>query len=174
MTPSGSRVVATSGFSNVTVMSIEVFAPSRGMLLPDPLHDAVRVVCYAVEAQEGPFETKAQEHGVILWVSDEDARASEAAARFCIESSHVVVRVAASERELFEKLVEAVNEWDPDFLTGFEVQKASIGYLVDRAVQLDVRDFVYVRGDLLRQCPFADACSNVAAAAVGGGSYRST
>lgn len=122
-------------------MSIEIFAPSRGMLLLDPFHDAVRAVCYAVEAQEGPYETKVKEHGVILWVSEGDTGACEAAAKFCIESSQVAVRIAASEHELFEKMVEVVNYWDPDFLTGFEVQKTSIGYLVDRASQLDVRPF---------------------------------
>lgn len=131
--------MASANISNVTVMSIEIFATSRGTLLPDPLHDAIRAVCYAVEAQEGPFESKAKESGVIMCITEEQDTEASQAARFCIDSSSpVVVKVAASERELFEKLVVLVNDWDPDFLAGFEVQKASVGYLVDRANQLDV------------------------------------
>lgn len=135
-------------------MSIEIFACSRGTLLSDPLHDAINAVCYAVEAQEGPFESKTKERGVILCVADEQDADSSEAARFCIDSSApVVVKVAASERELFEKLIMLVNDWDPDFLTGFEIQKASVGYLVDRANQLDVSSLTHTR---LTMCTTTD------------------
>uniref|UniRef100_K3WHC9 DNA polymerase n=1 Tax=Globisporangium ultimum (strain ATCC 200006 / CBS 805.95 / DAOM BR144) TaxID=431595 RepID=K3WHC9_GLOUD len=135
--PSSHNPAASATMSNVTVMSIEIYALSRRALLPDPLYDQVKAVCYAVEAQEGPYESKTKERGVILYIPEDDA-ASPQAARFCIESSDIVVRSAASERELFKKVICLVREWDPDFLTGFEVQKASIGYLVDRAAQLDI------------------------------------
>lgn len=126
-------------------MSIEIFACSRGTLSPDPLHDAINAVCYAVEAQEGPFESKTKERGVILCVAEKQDAESSQAARFCIDSSApTAVKIASSERELFEKLVMLVNDWDPDFLTGFEVQKASVGYLVDRANQLDVSGLSFI------------------------------
>lgn len=154
ITPSAQRTVSLANISNVTVMSIEIFACSRGILLPDPLHDAINAVCYAVEAQEGPFESKTKERGVILCVTDEQDADSSKAARFCIDSSApVVVKIAASERELFEKLMMLVNDWDPDFLTGFEVQKASVGYMVDRANRLDVSSLTHTR---LTMCTTTD------------------
>ncbi|KAF1333596.1 Recovery protein 3 isoform 3, partial [Globisporangium splendens] len=136
-TQSSHNPAALATISNVTVMSIEIYTSSRGTLLPDPLCDQVKAVCYAVEAQEGPYESKTKERGVILLMPEDDA-ASPHAARFCIESSDIVVRSAVSERELFERVICLVQEWDPDFLMGFEVQKSSIGYLVDRAAQLGI------------------------------------
>lgn len=148
-TPSTQRVATGTPISNVTVLSLEMFAMSRGTLLPDPRLDAVRAVCYAVEAQEGPQDAKTTERGVVLWLDDAlDASSSDnnsvdaaQAAQFCLASSSnsgVAVRIATSERELLEHVIRVVNDWDPDFVTGFEVQKASIGYLIDRANQLNV------------------------------------
>lgn len=131
-----SRRQSAANISNVTLLSLEVHACSRGTLLPDPIHDKVDLICYAIEAQEGQTEVKNKEKGFLILASEEDALSNSAG--FCVESSQVKVRVASDERHLFRLLVELVQRWDPDFLTGFEVQKASIGYLVDRAAQLDV------------------------------------
>lgn len=123
---------------NVTVMSIEVFAASRGKLLPDPLHDQVNGIFYSVKAQEGPDGESEEELGVLLQQGD-----SISASNFRIDcDSSVSVEYVASERELLERLEALVHRWDPDFLTGFEVQKGSLGYLVDRASQIGVRAYL--------------------------------
>lgn len=127
----------SANISNVTLLSLEVHACSRGTLLPDPIHDKVDLICYGVEAQEGQTEFETKEKGFLIVASEEGALSNSAG--FCVESSRVKVRVANDERHLFRLLVELVQTWDPDFLIGFEVQKASIGYLVDRSAQLDVK-----------------------------------
>jgi DNA polymerase zeta len=116
-------------------MSIEVFAASRGKLLPDPLHDQVNSIFYSVKAREGPNGERKEELGVLLQQGD---YISASNFRFDSDSS-VSIEYAASERELLERLETLVHRWDPDFLTGFEVQKGSLGYLVDRASQIGVR-----------------------------------
>ena len=52
--------------------------------------------------------------------------------------------VHATEELLLDAFVEAFRALDPDIVVGFEVQKGSLGYLVDRAAALE-------RGTLLRE-----------------------
>ncbi|RLN26472.1 hypothetical protein BBJ28_00012863 [Nothophytophthora sp. Chile5] len=130
---------STANVSNATILSIEVFAMSRGNLQPDPLHDPVNAICYAVEAQEGPTAAKTKERGFIIRMLDDMEAITPDSMSLCVDNSDVSVNIASDECELFRLLEAVVRRWDPDFLTGFEVQKASIGYVVDRATQLDVR-----------------------------------
>lgn len=135
-TPSlSSKLRSSAVLSNVTVLSIEVFAASRGNMLPNPLHDPINAVCFAVEAQEGPTDSKTKERGIILWKPDDTVPDDVG---LFIDSSNISVQISKDERDLLHAVEDVIRRWDPDFLTGFEVQKASIGYLVDRASQLDI------------------------------------
>ncbi|TDH68756.1 hypothetical protein CCR75_000141 [Bremia lactucae] len=124
--------------SNITILSIEVFAGSRASLLPNPLYDPVQVICYAVDAQEGPSDTKTKDYGILMVKLDGMEEAAPESVILGVGSKNSSVSFASDERELFCLLEEVVNRWDPDFLAGFEVQKASIGYLVDRASKINV------------------------------------
>ncbi|GLD93414.1 hypothetical protein PINS_up002006 [Pythium insidiosum] len=48
------------------------------------------------------------------------------------------VLLVQNEEDLFEQLIRVLQHWDPDFFVGFEVQKESLGYLIDRASQLQI------------------------------------
>lgn len=50
--------------------------------------------------------------------------------------TNLTVSEVAGEVELFAALVELVRRWDPDILVGYEIQKSSWGYLLERASQL--------------------------------------
>ncbi|KAF4035862.1 DNA polymerase family B [Phytophthora infestans] len=138
MSPSN-KLTSTTILSNITILSLEIFAESRGNMLPNPLYDPVSVICYAVEAQEGPTEFKTKERGFLMLKPDDMEEATLKGVGLCVDSSDISVFIASDERELLHSLEALVRRWDPDFLTGFEVQKASIGYLVDRASQLDIQ-----------------------------------
>ncbi|KAL4099442.1 hypothetical protein PRIC1_007247 [Phytophthora ramorum] len=129
---------STTVLSNVTILSIEIFASSRGNMLPNPLHDPVNVICYAVEAQEGPTDSKTKERGFLFWKLDDMEQSTLGRVGLCVDSSDISVTIASDERDMFHSLEALVRRWDPDFLAGFEVQKASIGYLVDRASQMEI------------------------------------
>ncbi|ETL80985.1 hypothetical protein L917_18572 [Phytophthora nicotianae] len=137
ISPSNKLTLSTI-LSNITILSVEIFVGSRGTMLPNPLHDPVNVICYAVEAQEGPTEFKTKERGFIMLKPDDLEQATLESVGLCVDSSEIAVSIVLDERELLHSLEDLVRRWDPDFLTGFEVQKASIGYLVDRASQLDI------------------------------------
>ncbi|KAK1947415.1 DNA polymerase zeta catalytic subunit [Phytophthora citrophthora] len=133
-----SKMISPAIVSNVTILSIEVFAESRGNMLPNPLYDPVSVICYAVEAQEGPTDCKAKERGFLMLKPVDQPETTLEGIGLCVDSSKTSVTLASDERELLHSLEALIRRWDPDFLAGFEVQKASIGYLVDRASQMDI------------------------------------
>ncbi|KAG7388922.1 DNA polymerase zeta catalytic subunit [Phytophthora pseudosyringae] len=133
-----SKLSSPTVLSNVTILSIEIFAASCGNMLPNPLHDPVNVICYAVEAQEGPTDSKTKERGFIMLKPDDMDQTTLGSVGMCVDSSDISVMIASDERELLRSLEALIRRWDPDFLAGFEVQKASFGYLVDRASQMDI------------------------------------
>lgn len=50
--------------------------------------------------------------------------------RFSLDA---LVDVEDSELDLINRLTDLVREFDPDILTGYEVQSSSWGYLIERA-----------------------------------------
>jgi len=124
------RVVPGKG-QQLTLLSVEIQADCRGRLLPDPRYDAVR--CIALSAQDdgedvpdGLFLTR-----VLL-------NCGEGLAGRPLDGLYgIQVDAVATEAELFELFVEAVRALDPDILVGYDVQKGSFGYLLERAGTLD-------------------------------------
>ncbi|KAG2785806.1 DNA polymerase zeta catalytic subunit [Phytophthora cactorum] len=132
------KLTSSTILSNITILSLEIFAGSRGNMLPNPLYDPVNVICYAVEAQEGPTDYKTKERGFLMLKADGMEQTTPKSVALCVDSRDISVLIVSDERELLHSLEALIRRWDPDFLAGFEVQKASIGYLVDRASQLDI------------------------------------
>ena len=46
------------------------------------------------------------------------------------------VDLVLTETEVFKKIIEIVRWIDPDILVGYEIQKSSLGYLIERALAL--------------------------------------
>ncbi|KAG8935896.1 DNA polymerase zeta [Tulasnella sp. 418] len=115
---------------NMSVLGIEVFALSRGELLPDPEHDAIEAIFYCF-----------QEEDVIPSLT--------AGRRSCYDVGCIAVRskyldmrkirdsrvhLVDTELDLINVFVDQVrSNWDPDVLTGWELQNSSWGYLCERA-----------------------------------------
>ncbi|DBA81937.1 hypothetical protein WJX77_000726 [Trebouxia sp. C0004] len=135
---SGPTPVSQAGFrrlvpgkgQQLTLLSIEVHADTRGSLLPDPRYDAVRAIVLAVmddveECQDGLYTAR-------IMLFDDSGKAPKDA------MNHVQVEVFQSEKALLEAFVEATQSLDPDIILGFEVQKGSVGYLADRGATMDL------------------------------------
>ncbi|EEY64210.1 DNA polymerase zeta catalytic subunit, putative [Phytophthora infestans T30-4] len=103
MSPS-SKLTSTTILSNITILSLEIFAESRGNMLPNPLYDPVSVICYAVEAQEGPTEFKTKERGFLMLKPDDMEEATLKGVGLCVDSSDISVFIASDERELLHSL----------------------------------------------------------------------
>ncbi|CAD7702237.1 unnamed protein product [Ostreobium quekettii] len=139
----GSKVtpVSQAGFKKgmpdeaqeLVVLSVEVHTNCRGHLLPDPRYDEIRCIVLAVTGgsygiSDGTFPTH-----VLISCPPEEARNVTAPM-----ISNCITRHFSSEVELLKGFVESVGVLDPDIVLGFEAQMESLGYLSDRANQLDM------------------------------------
>ncbi|KAG8944786.1 DNA polymerase zeta [Tulasnella sp. 424] len=108
---------------NMSVLSIEVFSVSRGSLLPNPEFDRVECILFAFQEQDVVITDQAQR------------RASYICGCMAVESEALQpnrmrdprIELYENELDLFNALIDRVKEWDPDVLTGWELQNGSWG-----------------------------------------------
>lgn len=125
----------------LTVLSVEVHVRTRSDLRPDPAHDSVQCVlwCARGHGTEAPLEA-----GAMHWVlgdprlADIEDLAGTSLHRTGVATPGLRNQVVRSELDLFHALVDLVHRWDPDVLLGYDVERASWGYLFERAEQLNL------------------------------------
>ncbi|KIO08270.1 hypothetical protein M404DRAFT_22870 [Pisolithus tinctorius Marx 270] len=103
---------------HMTLLSVEVFAPSRGNCLPDANVDGIAALFYAFGSDDPSSGLLRQG----IFVLESDQTNVQRLGAFSIESF-------ASELDLINRLIDVVIDLDPDILLGWEVQAASWGYL---------------------------------------------
>ncbi|BFG04302.1 DNA polymerase zeta catalytic subunit [Drosophila madeirensis] len=141
----------------LTIMTLEVFVSTRGELQPDPMHDEIRCLFYAIEHSlpdadaAGSLPSKACGYIMVNHAQD---LLSEGLIHGL--DKDIEVQVVASEAEAMEALLALCARWDADIYAGYEIEMASWGYVIDRAKHLcfniapllsrvptqEVRDFV--------------------------------
>ncbi|KAI0365248.1 hypothetical protein BV20DRAFT_1039013 [Pilatotrama ljubarskyi] len=112
---------------NMTVLAVEVFAPSTGTHVSNPDEDEIAAVFYALHSSDESGSDGGSaftcETGVIAVESDQlNFR----------RLRNLKVEFVESELELLNRLIDTVVELDPDIVSGWEVQAASWGYLAAR------------------------------------------
>ncbi|KAF9605350.1 hypothetical protein IFM89_016485 [Coptis chinensis] len=113
----------------LTLMSIEVQAESRGDLRPDPRNDAVTVIAVRIQDDNDlGLET------FVLLRGNE----GESFQRNLDAISGCTVIVVLEEKHLFYHFVKIVRSSDPDILMGWEIQGGSLGFLAERAAHLGI------------------------------------
>ncbi|KAL6565452.1 hypothetical protein OROHE_004507 [Orobanche hederae] len=112
----------------LTLMSIEVQAESRGDLRPDPRFDAINiVVLFIQEDNESLLDTHVLLRcGSVYVAKDLDA----------VPESRIFV--FTEELQLLEHFMKIIFASDPDVLMGWDVQSGSLGFLAERAARLGV------------------------------------
>ncbi|CAI0551267.1 unnamed protein product [Linum tenue] len=110
----------------LTLLSLEVQAESRGDLRPDPRFDAVNIVVLAFQDDNDC----ASEVYVLLRSDCESSQGHSVGI-----PAHKVL-VFFEEKLLFNELINLVRMFDPDVLMGWDIQSGSIGFLAERAAHL--------------------------------------
>jgi DNA polymerase zeta len=147
---------------HLTSISIEIITRTRGTLLPDPRFDPIVAIGYAIcsddiiEAKRSPGmvnDFPASLVTGVLYVDEEapqqqkDGRAIHRAPVMdeCVMDTDSPVRrrlgmgkrflvsTVPDEESLLWAFVALVRDWDADILTGYEIQKESIGFILDRS-----------------------------------------
>ncbi|CAN7988516.1 unnamed protein product [Ixodes hexagonus] len=156
----------TSTSQMLTLLSVEVHVRTRNDLQPDPAHDPVQCIFYCLhnDSQEedsaatdivGALSVRevrsAQQGASPLEVGDlEDlvsgSRATPKGCSLLWRSGVTNLKVdeVAGEMDLFDALVTLIRRWDPDILVGYEIQKSSWGYLLERGsyLRLDLASMI--------------------------------
>ncbi|KAL9450477.1 hypothetical protein AB3S75_012252 [Citrus x aurantiifolia] len=125
----GFRDPASAGAGEqLTLLSIEVQAESRGDLRPDPRYDSINVVALAFENDSD----HAVEIYVLLYCKSESHQRSLVGIPDC------KVFVCSKEIHLFSHFIKILCSFDPDILMGWDIQGGSLGFLAERAAHLGI------------------------------------
>src|SRR5690606_33960293 len=98
-------------------------------------YDAVSAICWNVQDNFG--DSNQEEHletrGVIIVLPpDEAARGASFTGKADGLSPDIDVKIVSCEADLFASFIALVMKVDPEFILGYEVQKGSIGYMIER------------------------------------------
>lgn len=130
LSQTGFRDPASVGASQqVTLMSIEVHAESRGDLRPDPRYDAINFIVVAIQ------EDSIDAAEILVLLRDEKANAYNRNVDGVLGCGVFAVK---DEKTLLYLFTEMICLYDPDVLMGWEIQGGSIGYLAERAAYVGI------------------------------------
>ncbi|KAL2641863.1 hypothetical protein R1flu_009450 [Riccia fluitans] len=133
LSQSGFRDPASTGLGQqITLLSMEVFAETRGDLLPDPRYDAIG--CIVLVFHEDGSRSRNTDTTVVL-IRDAEAHSSR---RFPDGIQGCEIIYLPDEKDLFKCFVQLVRLCDPDMVIGWEVQGFSLGLLAERAANLGI------------------------------------
>lgn len=131
------------------VLAVEVHAKNRGTLRPDPSQDPIEVVFYCLQSSRRLESGNGRRPGtyvgmIIVKGGKDDNQKVKYALNDCL------VEVVETEIELMNLLIDKVRDWDPEVLTGFELESWSWGYVMGRGRELDF-DVVHEFGRVKRE-----------------------
>ncbi|KAG0718461.1 DNA polymerase zeta catalytic subunit [Chionoecetes opilio] len=115
------------GHEFLTLMCLECHVATRPQLLPDPQLDPISALVFSI-TQDLPPEIPSPQHLKVAGV-DLVTRTG---------LTDLAVLHVDSEADLLEEAIRLVTTWDPDMLVGYEVQRGSWGYLLERGLALGV------------------------------------
>ncbi|KAG0150212.1 hypothetical protein CROQUDRAFT_38756 [Cronartium quercuum f. sp. fusiforme G11] len=136
---------------HMDVLAIEIhgdlIAKSREYLRPDPAQDEIEVVFYCLQSSRGQVVENGRKAGTCVGMIIVGGEGVEVP-RYAL--GDYVVEVVETELELLNALIEKVRAWDPEVLTGFELESWSWGYVMHRGRELDF-DVVHEFGRVRRE-----------------------
>ncbi|KAK0182998.1 hypothetical protein PV327_001077 [Microctonus hyperodae] len=126
---------ALTRYQFITIFCVEVHVITRDDLLPDPQHDSISALFYAIQSDVPPTSTiKPLEHGVIAVSTEAESKSSY------YHGSNIpfVVDHVNDEKSLFETFINIVKRSDAEIFIGWEIESLSWGYIFQRALRLGI------------------------------------
>lgn len=122
-----------SGFLNMTLMHMEVHASTDSENVPDPKKDPVSMVTFHFD-NANRMHLDGEAVSAILISTAEMADPAHAAKQLGTIGNQLKcqIHIFSSEQELVRFLIQQVHQYDPDILSGYEVNLASWGYVIER------------------------------------------
>lgn len=134
----GSTSAASSDSQHLVIMCMELLCECRGVLHPDPSADAVLGVFYCVYLEaDAKYVCGAVLLGAPQGAPTENSRHTISISNLPDPGLHV--REAATELQVITEFLDVLHEYDPDVLLGFEIERMSWSYLLERAAAIGLR-----------------------------------
>ena len=171
---------ASSDSQHLVIMCVELLCECRGVQHPDPSADAILGVFYCVYV-----ETDAKYVcGAVLQLQganpnlnlNPNSAHTNSNTTYTISipnlpdtSAGLLVREAATELQVITEFLDVLREYDPDVLLGYEIERMSWSYLLERASALGLRSIRQLVSRLALPTPSPNApglCITAASAAI--------
>ncbi|KAI7963511.1 hypothetical protein MJO29_003938 [Puccinia striiformis f. sp. tritici] len=141
---------------HMDVLAIEVYADSKKDRRPDPATDQIKVLFYCLKTERRDIEVNRPDSVTRVGIIMVDEHQSNTQAyseslklpKYALDNCRI--EVVDTEVELLNSLIDKIRTWDPEVLTGFELESGSWGYVMRRGCELDfdlVYEFGRVRSD---------------------------
>lgn len=128
----------SQSYSNLTHLSLEIHASTRGGLSPDSAVDSVQLIFWKIEEGTFPADVHISNEGIMVVLEEQRKNIKSTLKHIC---SPTPLALYNSELEMLRALAELVLLFDPDILSGFELNSFSWGYIVERCHKAYDYDF---------------------------------
>lgn len=108
---------------------------SRPGKMPDPQLDAIQALFYCLQTEDETISKTpgAKENCLVGCIMIDEQNSDDRYTSRRLGLSRFAVEYVPDELELINALVDLVRDWDPEVLSGYEIQNSSWGYLLERA-----------------------------------------
>lgn len=141
-----------ASFNNLTNFYMEMHASTNEKdLLADPELDEVSFIVYTFDDSNNCFANDILKSGILVFEADcDNARLKTIKGISLCLDQKTNIEVFDSEKSMIQRLLDLVEYFDPDILSGYEVNALSWGYIIERGRR--VYDENYLFG--LSRCTF--------------------
>lgn len=121
-----------SGFLNLTNMLMEIHANVGSDRQPDPEKDSIAAIFYNFDDLNGMHEDDATTSGILICLEGLDQMFLGKQFLNIASVLDVTVESFPTENSMVNAFLERIDKFDPDILSGYEINASSWGYLVER------------------------------------------
>lgn len=123
----------------LTVLVMELHIRTRGELYPDPQYDTIRAIFYSITNDVPENSVLPNKETGILLVNSLPISPTKGFTPI-LEGSGIKCEIVYlnSELDLIDSFVKLIKKWDPDIVTGFEIEMQSWGYFIERCYVLGI------------------------------------
>jgi DNA polymerase elongation subunit (family B) len=113
---------------NLIAMSIETHVTTRSDLRPNPIYDPVEALFFCIQ---NDIQKREYIHGCLIVLDPDPEQRNIRSSVDHIPELHA--RKYPTEKALLIAFVDLIQYFDPDILTGYDLQTESLGYLIERS-----------------------------------------
>ncbi|OBA24466.1 hypothetical protein METBIDRAFT_133826 [Metschnikowia bicuspidata var. bicuspidata NRRL YB-4993] len=121
-----------SGFLNMTLFGMELHVNTTDGMLPDPRKDPIQLIIYHFDNSNQMYEDGRVKTGILAFAEAENNPILSKIFQNIASLTEFNIKTFSSERQMVEAFVQIVDQYDPDILSGYEVNASSWGYLCER------------------------------------------